>query len=265
MTSRSATLVVMIIGVAVVTHTMGAKPMPRFVWNASESVPLGLYSVEPVGKLAVTNLVVAMPPDPLATFLAERGYLPFGVPLIKRILALPGQSVCRNELAIIVDGIETGTALAHDRRGRALPLWQGCRVIAQGEVFLMNWDEPASLDGRYFGPIPLHAIVGRAKPVWTNDHALSSQTPPQSLCSATARTILLPGQLPVRHRGRRRSRTCPRTAIRGPAATPVHGCAACPRRTQRPRHSRRLDASSTVIGVNIHGSRDSHSRMRTQR
>ena len=89
------------------------------------------------------------------------------MPLIKRILALPGQSVCRNELAIIVDGIETGTALAHDRRGRALPLWQGCRVIAQGEVFLMNWDEPASLDGRYFGPIPLHAIVGRAKPVWT--------------------------------------------------------------------------------------------------
>jgi len=40
-------------------------------------------------------------------------------------------------------------------------------VIAQGEVFLMNWDEPASLDGRYFGPIPLHAIVGRAKAVWT--------------------------------------------------------------------------------------------------
>src|SRR6516225_9881250 len=61
-------------------------------------------AVEPVGKVAVTNLVVAMPPDPLATFLAERGYLPLGVPLIKRILALPGQSVCRNELAIIVDG-----------------------------------------------------------------------------------------------------------------------------------------------------------------
>src|SRR5262249_22704635 len=167
MTSRSATLVVMIIGVAVVTHTMGAKPMPRFVWNASESVPLGLYSVEPVGKLAVTNLVVAMPPDPLATFLAERGYLPLGVPLIKRILALPGQSVCRNQLAIIVDGIETGTALVHDRRGRALPLWQGCRVIAQGEVFLINWHEPGPRDARSFGPIPLHAIVGRAKPVWT--------------------------------------------------------------------------------------------------
>ena len=56
-----------------------------------------------------------------------------------------------------------GAALEHD----PLPAWQGCRVIARGEVFLMNWDEPQSLDSRYFGPIPLSAIIGRAEPVWT--------------------------------------------------------------------------------------------------
>jgi conjugative transfer signal peptidase TraF len=167
MTSRLPTLLAIATAVTVVTSTMGAKPVPRFVWNASESVPIGLYSVRPAGKLAVTNLVVAMPPQPLATFLAERSYLPIGVPLIKRILALPGQSVCRSELRISVDGIEMGAALELDRRGRALPVWQRCQVIAEGEVFLMNWDEPESLDGRYFGPIPLSAIVGRAEPVWT--------------------------------------------------------------------------------------------------
>lgn len=167
MTGRSIALVAMVIGVAVLTLTMGGKPMPRFVWNASESVPIGLYSVEPVGQLTVTNLVVAAPPQPLAALLAERGYLPLGVPLIKRILALPGQSVCRNERTISVNGIEMGTALAHDRRGRALPVWQGCQAISQSEIFLMNWDEPASLDGRYFGPIPFSAIIGRAKPLWT--------------------------------------------------------------------------------------------------
>lgn len=167
MTGRCATLVVMVIGVAALTLTMGAKPMPRFVWNASESVPIGLYGVGSIGNLAVTNLVVVMPPQQLATLLAERSYLPLGVPLIKRILAVPGQSVCRDEFTIRVDGIEMGTALAHDRRGRALPVWQRCRAIAQGEVFLMNWDEPASFDGRYFGPTPLSAIIGRAKPLWT--------------------------------------------------------------------------------------------------
>jgi conjugative transfer signal peptidase TraF len=139
------------------------------LWNASASVPIGLYSVEPIDQLAVTNLVVAMPPNSLATFLAERDYVPLGMPLIKRILALRGQSVCRNERVISVDGIAMGMALAHDRQGRPLPIWQGCQAIAEGDVFLMNWDEPASFDGRYFGPIPLRAIIGRAKPLWTFD------------------------------------------------------------------------------------------------
>jgi type IV secretory pathway protease TraF len=60
-----------------------------------------------------------------------------------------------------------GAAREHDHRGRPLPVWQGCRTVANDEVFLMNWGEPASLDGRYFGPIPLTAIVGRAEPLWT--------------------------------------------------------------------------------------------------
>ena len=91
------------------------------------------------------------------------------MPLIKRILALPGQTVCRTGLTITVDGIDMGAARERDRRGRPLLVWQGCRVVAAGEVFLMNWDEPASLDGRYFGPIPLQAIVGRAAPLWTSE------------------------------------------------------------------------------------------------
>jgi len=117
--------------------------------------------------LSVTTLVIAIPPEPLAAFPSQGGYLPREVPLLKRILALPGQAVCRNELIISIDGIEIGTARERDRRGQALPVWRGCRVISEGEVFLMNWDEPASLDGRYFGPIPSSAIVGRVEPLWT--------------------------------------------------------------------------------------------------
>ena len=78
-----------------------------------------------------------------------------------------GQSVCWTSAPISIDGIEIGTALAYDRRGRALPDWQGCRAITPGEVFLMNSDAPASFDGRYFGPTPLSEIVGHAEPLWT--------------------------------------------------------------------------------------------------
>jgi conjugative transfer signal peptidase TraF len=165
--NRARTLITMIAAAALVTATMGPKPAPSLVWNASESVPIGLYRVEPTGKLTVTDLVVAMPPEPLATFLSAAGYLPRGVPLIKRVLALPGQTICRRGLAVSVDGIEMGLARERDSRGRPLPNWQECRVVAKSDIFLMNWDEPASLDGRYLGPIAASSIIGRAEPLWT--------------------------------------------------------------------------------------------------
>ena len=142
-------------------------PLPRLIWNASASVPIGLYAVHPAGALHVTELVVVQPPEALASFLDERRYLPRGVPMLKRVLALPGQTVCRTDRAIAVDGIAMGDALNRDRSGRPLPVWQGCRRIPAGEVFLMNWRSGDSLDGRYFGLLPVTTIVGRADPLWT--------------------------------------------------------------------------------------------------
>jgi type IV secretory pathway protease TraF len=100
-------------------------PLPRLIWNASASVPIGLYTVHPAGALHVTELVVVQPPEALASFLDERRYLPRAVPMLKRVLALPGQTVCRTDRAIAVDGIAMGDALNRDRSGRPLPVWQG--------------------------------------------------------------------------------------------------------------------------------------------
>jgi conjugative transfer signal peptidase TraF len=165
-TNFPTAFVTVVAAAAVIQTMLGPKPAPRFVWNVSESVPTGLYQVQPAPDLTVATLVVAYPPEPLATFLADRDYLPRDVPLIKRILAMSGQTVCRIGPTVAVDGIEMGVARDRDRSGRVLPVWEGCHILAGDEVFLMNWDEPASLDGRYFGPIPLNAIVGRAVPLW---------------------------------------------------------------------------------------------------
>jgi conjugative transfer signal peptidase TraF len=144
-------------------------PVPKLIWNASASVPVGLYAIHPAGALYVTELVVVKPPEPLASFLAGRRYLPKGAPLLKRILALPGQKVCRSDLTITVDWIAMGDALDHDSAGRRLPVWQGCHVVAAGEVFLMNWQSTDSLDGRYFGFLSASTIIGRADPLWTRE------------------------------------------------------------------------------------------------
>jgi conjugative transfer signal peptidase TraF len=140
---------------------------PSYIWNASASVPIGLYRLQPVHQLSVTELVAVIPPEPLATFLDFNGYLPIGVPMLKRTLALPGQTACRTGLTITVDDIEVGHARERDGRGRPLPIWQGCRLLSAGEIFVMNWQSADSFDGRYFGPIPASAVIGKAIPVWT--------------------------------------------------------------------------------------------------
>ena len=144
------------------------RPAPRLIWNASASVPIGLYAVRPSGALHVDELLVVMPPEPLATFLDERRYLPQGVPLLKHVLALPRQTVCRSARTITVDGVTMGDALDRDHLGRPLPTWQGCQRIPDGAVFLMNWQSEDSLDSRYFGLLPATTIVGRAEPLWTH-------------------------------------------------------------------------------------------------
>lgn len=168
MRARAATLAAGAAAVALLTAAGGPATIPWLVWNATASVPTGLYRVRPLVRPAAGMLVVVRPPEPLAAFLAGRRYLPRGVPLIKPVLALAGQTVCRAGLVVTVDGREAGSARERDRWGRALPAWEDCRVIGDGEVFLMNPDEPASFDGRYFGPLPLSAVAGRAEPLLTS-------------------------------------------------------------------------------------------------
>jgi conjugative transfer signal peptidase TraF len=144
-----------------------ALPAPLLLWNASASVPIGLYAVRPAGSLALGELVAVAPPPGLASFLAERGYLPLGVPLLKQIAALPGQIVCRVADTITENGDAIGAVLARDHLGRPLPDWHGCVSLVEGQVFLMNPAAPASLDGRYFGALPARTIIGRAVPLWT--------------------------------------------------------------------------------------------------
>lgn len=167
MTGRQKTLIAMGAAAAVLVATMTGEPVPLYIWNASPSVATGLYRVVPARRFHVAEVVAVRPPEPLATFLSFNGYLPARIPMLKRVLAMPGQTICRIGPVIFIDDIAVGAARDRDRRGRLLPKWQGCRVVAEGELFFMNWQSDDSLDGRYFGLLPASSVIGRALPVWT--------------------------------------------------------------------------------------------------
>ncbi|MCL2713229.1 MAG: S26 family signal peptidase [Alphaproteobacteria bacterium] len=152
--------------VAICAPTLTRLPL-RLIWNVTASAPIGFYRIDSSRRFATGDLVVVAPTQQQATFLDQRGYLPHGVPLLKRIAASPGQTVCRDGLTIIIDGRILAAARERDSQGRDLPAWAGCRQLAESEVFLMNAGVADSIDGRYFGPTAMDRIIGIAHPLWT--------------------------------------------------------------------------------------------------
>lgn len=144
-------------------------PLPRVVWNASASAPIGLYSILPDTDPPLGALVAVAPPQRIGRWMAARGYLGENVPLLKHVAAKAGQRVCRIGGTVTVDGQPVTLALTHDRLARPLPVWRGCRTLEADELLLLNPAHPDSLDGRYFGPLPTATVLGRAIPILTRD------------------------------------------------------------------------------------------------
>ena len=156
--------------IAAATLTTLAMPVSRFaVWNVSASVPTGLYAIRGKASLHVGERVAIAPPPGIRRLMAARGYLPAGIPLLKRIAAVSGQRVCRFGHSVFIDGDFAGFAHSLDRRGRPLPTWFDCRKLHTGELFVMNPAAPDSFDGRYFGVLRTADVIGRAEPVWTDE------------------------------------------------------------------------------------------------
>ncbi|RZI61470.1 MAG: S26 family signal peptidase [Zymomonas sp.] len=137
---------------------------PLLIWNASASMPTGLYVLRPQGKVERGAIVVAWLPADMRGFAARRGYLPASVPAIKRVAAIAGDLVCARSGVVAVNGRHVAQARSRDGAGRPLPSWTGCRRL--GQAVLLLGDDPGSFDGRYFGEIDADRVIGTARLLW---------------------------------------------------------------------------------------------------
>lgn len=158
-------------GVCAAVFPMLHVSATRWVYNLSDSVPQGWYRIELAGvaggDLRVDDIVLARLPTEVSAFAAHRGYLPAGIPLLKRVGALAPQRVCMVGSTVYVDELPVAVARSADGLGRQLSSWPHCRPLHVGELFLLSTTNPSSFDSRYFGPIDAAAVRGRAHPVWT--------------------------------------------------------------------------------------------------
>jgi conjugative transfer signal peptidase TraF len=172
--SRWVLFVVMGIGLAALCAPT-IMPLPAHervvvVYNPTDSVPRGWYRVSRIDSrtsLHVGSIVLARLPASAAAVAGQRGYLPRGVPILKRVGAVAPQPVCVREQLVLIDGVVAATTRVQDGARRPLQAWQGCRLLASGELFLLSDTNPASFDSRYFGPIAVSDVLGVARPMWT--------------------------------------------------------------------------------------------------
>lgn len=137
------------------------------LYNPSTSAPRGFYWRDPRATYRVGQYAFARLPAAPAALAAQRGYLPANILLLKPIAAAHGDVVCVRNGRAFINGQIVARLLTHDASGRLLQPWPGCRALDADEVFLLGHSNPASFDGRYFGPIHYSDLRGVATALWT--------------------------------------------------------------------------------------------------
>ena len=155
--SRSGVLV---LGVAIITAVGAlAAAKPTLLLNRSPSEPPGLY-VRAGRDLGVGSIIAFRTPSAAFPYAdLSMAYLHHR-PLLKAVSAGPGDRVCTNDGELIINGRATAPIATRDRQGRALPRWQGCRRMAQDELFVFSARVPNSFDSRYYGPVHRTDVLG---------------------------------------------------------------------------------------------------------
>lgn len=142
------------------------KPSNHYIWNRTASAPIGLYRVSN-NDLKRQDWAVVSADSASSNWIAERGFLHDDWPIIKRIVGISGDEICRHNLKISMNGEHIATATETDSFGQQMPTWSGCFTLKSGEYFLLNEHE-RSLDGRYFGATARSDIDGGATLFWRN-------------------------------------------------------------------------------------------------
>lgn len=128
-------------------------------FNPTPSLPKGIYRLAP-GLPEKNDLVSFCLEGEFAELALERGYLepgscPSGLrPLLKRLAALPGDSV--DSSAFLIRAV--------DSHGRSMPSALLPGVVPPGMALVLA-DHPGSFDSRYFGFVPLRQLQ-RVVAVW---------------------------------------------------------------------------------------------------
>ncbi len=153
--------------------TWGLLRVMGLTLNLSGSMPVGLYAIMQQ-PLQVGQIVAVCLPPTVAQFGRARGYLTAGPcasgaqAVLKFVAAVAGTVVDVQPEGLSINGrpVAHSEVLARDSHARELPhMPWGAYTLAAGELWLLSTYDPRSWDSRYYGPVPITAVIATARPV----------------------------------------------------------------------------------------------------
>ena len=140
----------------------------QVVINTSPSVQPGIYirscATPKVGAIVDFEIPTAAQPY----IHARSGYSGENWYILKPIIAGPGDQVDTLGGWLIVNEKRIAPMPPReDIAGRPLPIWRGCRRLADDEFFVFSARIPNSFDSRCYGPIPQREIMAVRWPLIT--------------------------------------------------------------------------------------------------
>lgn len=143
--------------------------------NLTDSMPIGFYQKITKRTIERGDLVSTCLPKSVAEVGLERGYLSHGgcpggaIPVLKKVIALPGDKVVWNQQIVMVNGQSYfSPEQTRDHFGDSVIHWipQSGEMIARGYWLYGANDPKESWDSRYFGAVKQGAIRGIYWPFW---------------------------------------------------------------------------------------------------
>ena len=141
----------------------------HITYAATSSMPRGFYLVVPVKKIMRYDIVEFMPPLTVLDFLKKRNWVPSSGLLVKYVFAIPGDDVCIRSGAVWINNKKIGKVYRFYAGEKKLPQTKICGRLKSDQYLLLSNRKQRSFDGRYFGAISSHNILGRAIPLFIKD------------------------------------------------------------------------------------------------
>lgn len=131
-------------------------------YQPTASMPKGFYFVYPSREIQRGNIVVFHAPKKIAIFLEAHHWLPTSGLMMKHVAALSGDNVCQRDNKLFINGHDAAALKNTYAPGHPLPTKHFCGDVKKDQFLALSTSNPKSYDGRYFGPVTRHAIVGKA-------------------------------------------------------------------------------------------------------